>query len=355
MIIGFNITPLKTGHKTRGVGAYTRNLLEELKKREDIEVREFQDIKTVEGVDAIYYPWFDLFFRTLVLRKNIPAVVTVHDVMPLIYPKNYPLGLRGKINLFWQTRALRSCQQIITVSKASKQDLIKLLKIKEDKITVIGEGVSSEFKLLPDAKLFSVKRKYNLPDHFLLYVGDANFVKNLPFLIEGFKRIKEDVDFKDLKLVLVGGVFLKKVDDIEHPELVSLKQVFKLIKDYSLENDVYKPGQLAEGDLISFYNLATIYVQPSLYEGFGLPVLEAMSCGLPVVSSKAGSLMEVGGDAAVYFDPTNLQQFVTTLKEVLRDKSLQNKLSKMGLKRAQQFTWEKVTDEVIKIYGKAIT
>ena len=352
MKIAFNTLPLKTGHKTRGVGAYTRNLLEKLKES-DIQIEEFENISEVKKADVVYYPWFDLFFRTLKLNKQIPTVVTVYDVMPLVFPKNYPLGIKGKVNFYLQTRALKSCKQIITISNCSKRDIVKFLNIKEDRITVIPGAASEKFKPLSEAKLLAHKRKFNLPDRFILFVGDANFVKNLPFLIEGFKSLRED-DFKDIKLVLVGGVFLKKVENINHPELESLKKLNRLIDNYRLDEFIIRPGQVDEDELVCFYNLATLYVQPSLYEGFGLPILEAMSCGTPVLSSKTSSLSEVGGDAAVYFDPTNLSQFVTTLKEILNDKSLQVKLSRLGLKRAQVFSWEKVATDIFKVFENCI-
>jgi len=353
MKVAFNVQPLKTGHRTRGVGAYTKNLLEQLKET-DLEIQEFNDISEVKNADIVYYPWFDLFFKSLKLIRKIPTVITVHDVMPLLYPSNYPLGIRGKINFYLQKSALRKCQRIITVSKCSKKDIVSLLKIKEDKITVIPEAVSKEFKPLSEAKLLSHKRKYDLPDRFLLYVGDANFVKNLPFLIKGFKLLKEDQKFNDIKVALVGGVFLKKVDDIDHPELESLKQLNKLIRDYNLDNSIIRPGQVSEEELVCFYNLATVYIQPSLYEGFGLPLLEAMSCGTPVLSSKSSSLPEVGGEAAIYFDPSNLNQFVTLLKDLLNDKSLQIKLSRLGLTRVQLFSWEKVASDVKKVFESCL-
>ena len=353
MKVAFNVQPLKTGHKTRGVGSYTKNLLDELKAT-DLDIQEFDDINEVSKADIVYYPWFDLFFKSLKLNRKIPTVITVHDVMPLLYAGNYPLGIKGKINFYLQKRALRKCQRIITISKCSKKDIVQHLDIKEDKITVIPEAANKEFKLLSEAKLLTHKRKYNLPDHFLLYVGDANFVKNLPFLIEGFKLLKQDQSFKEMKLVLIGGVFLKKVDNIDHPEIESLKRLNKLISEYKLDEFIIKPGQVSEEELVCFYNLATVYIQPSLYEGFGLPILEAMSCGTPVLSSKSSSLPEVGGEAVIYFDPNNVNQFVTLLKDLLNDKSLQIKLSKLGIKRAQLFSWEKVADNVKKVFESCL-
>lgn len=346
MTIAFNTKPLNSGHKYRGVGQYTRKLLDELKKR-DLEIYEFDDSVPDKDVDLVHYPWFDLFFRNIPLRQKFPTVVTIHDVIPLIFNENYPVGIKGKINLSLQKLALSRCKKIITVSETSKKDIIKYLNVKEDKINVIYEAADEDFKLLPDSQKLKVKRKYNLPEAFLLYIGDANFVKNLPFLIEGFNTLKKN---KDLKLVLIGNVFLKKTDNIDHPELDSLKLTNELIEKYSLTQEILRPGQVDTTDLVGFYNLATCLIQPSLYEGFGIPILEAFSCGCPVISSSGGSLPEVGGSAAIYFSPNDQAQFVRLVSEALNSNYLRVKLARMGLKRAEKFSWEKTADETIKIY-----
>ncbi len=351
MRVAFNIYPLQSGHKTRGVGYYTLNLLDELKKRDDLEVLEFTDISQVKQADVVHYPWFDLFFRTLRLNK-IPAIVTVHDTMPLVFPKEYPVGWKGKINFYFQRRSLKKCEQIITVSNYSQKDISKYFNIPKEKISVIPEAANEAFRVLSDALKLSIKRKYKLPDNFLLYVGDANFVKNLPFLIDGFNLLKDK--FPDLKLILVGGVFLKNPINIDHPELKSLKEIFQKIDHYNLNEDIIRLGQVDTEDLVGLYNLATVYVQPSLYEGFGLPLLEAFACGVPIVSSNTSSLPEVGGDAACYFDPNNINQFVSVLEELIRDVPLQHKFSKLGLQRVKLFTWKGVADQTVKIYQKAI-
>lgn len=354
MKIAFNITPLKSGHKARGVGYYAKNILETFKKREDIEIEEFEELSGVKAVDIVHYPWFDLFFRTLPFIKKFPTVVTIHDVIPLLFPEQYPVGIKGKINFAIQKQALKNCKYIITVSETSKKDIIKFLGVKEKKIIVIYEAVSDQFKILSDSKTLRVKRKFNLPDEFLLYVGDADFNKNTPFLIEGFKKLKMLSEFNNLKLVLVGSVFLKKPDTIDHPELYSLKRTLSLITQSGLENEIIRPGQLDTEELVAFYNLASLYVQPSLYEGFGLPILEAMNCGTPVVSSETPSLKEIGGEAALYFSPLHLNQFVNSLIYVLQNKPIQDKLSKLGLTRSKVFSWEKTADETIKVYKKII-
>lgn len=352
--VAINTHPLKSAHKRRGIGYYTQHLLEHLEKDETLDVIPFERQSDLKAVDLVHYPWYDLFFHTLPIKKKFPTIVTIHDVIPLIFPNHFPLGLKGKINFFLQKIALLNCKYIITDSEISRQDIVKYLKVTNEKIVVIPLAADSKFKVLSDTKLLFVKRKYHLPDQFLLYIGDAGWSKNLPFLVEGFNKLIKDYEVNDLILILIGGVFLKNVENIEHPELESLKQVNQLIKKYGLEDKIVKMGDIESEDLVAIYNMATIYIQPSLYEGFGLPVLEAMACGTAVVSSNAGSLREVGGDAAVYFNPTNIDQLKSIILEVLQNKSLRNKLSKLGLDQAAKFSWEKVAWETKQIYVKIL-
>lgn len=353
MKVAVNVFPLHSAHKGRGIGYYTRNLLKNLQKDQELEILEFSKLSQLKAVDVIHYPWFDFFFHTLPIRKRFPTVVTVHDTTPLIFPRHYPVGIRGKINFLLQKISLRGCKFIISDSESSKKDIIKYFKINEKKIKVVPLSADTRFKQLPDTDLLRIKRKYHLPDKFLLYVGDVNWVKNLPFLIRGFKELLES-EHKSLGLVLVGGVFLKDVANIDHPELESLKRVNRMILEYNLKDRVLKPGYIDDEELAAFYNLATIYVQPSFYEGFGLSLLQAFSCGTPVVSSDRGSLKEVGGNAAVYFDPTNLSRFKLIVSEILKDKSLQTKLSNLGLKQASKFSWEKTVQKTKLVYEKAL-
>ncbi|OGE37219.1 hypothetical protein A3F00_02330 [Candidatus Daviesbacteria bacterium RIFCSPHIGHO2_12_FULL_37_11] len=352
--VAFCTKPLHSGHSVRGVGYYARNILENLKSLDDVEVEEFEDISKIKKADVVHYPWFDLFNRTLPINKRFPTIVTVHDVIPLLYPDQYPPGIKGRLNFALQKIALISCKYIITVSEASKKDIENYLKVRKEKIIVTYEAANENFKIQPDSKQLKIRRKFNLPERFLLYVGDANFNKNTPMLIEGFRKLKSLPEFKDLKLVLIGNVFLKKPENINHPELESLKKTLSLITEYKLENEVIIPGQLETDELAAVYNLALVYVQPSLYEGFGLPVLEAMSCGVPVVSSDSPALKEIGGEAVVYFNPKDLNSFVDCLKSVLQNRSIQDKLSKSGLNRASRFSWENTADETIKVYKQSL-
>ncbi len=354
MKVAFCTEPLRSAHKTRGIGYYTENLLEGLKQDKTIEVLEFTDLKEIKEADVVHYPWFDFYFHTLPIKKKFPTVVTIHDVIPLIFKKNYPVGIRGRLNFTLQKVSLKNCNSIITDSMASRKDINRYLNVSEEKIEVIPLASDQNFRVLQDTKLIQIRRKYNLPQKFLLYVGDANWVKNLPFLLEGFRKVCEMPQYSEVKLVLVGGVFLKNVENINHPELESLKELNKKIQEYNLSSRVIKPGNVTGDELVAFYNLATVYIQPSLYEGFGLPILQAFACGAPVISSDGGSLPEVGGDAAVYFPPTDLSRFKAILIDILEDKSLRQRLSELGLKQAEKFSWEKTVDKTKKIYQEAI-
>lgn len=350
--VGFNNYPLKSLHSARGIGTYTRSLLGALKKENDLEVVEFDSIKKLPNVDTVHYPWFDPFFKTLKLNKNIPTIVTIHDVIPLVFPKHFPVGIKGKINFYFQKKALEKVRFIITDSENSKKDIIKYLGLDKNKIRVVLLAPDPQFRKLNEDELNFVREKFNLPDNYILFVGDANYTKNLPLLIESFKELLTDKKLKDLKLVLVNNVFLKK-DDMDHAELKSLKKVNELIQKYDIEKNILRMGKVESEDLVGIYNLAKVYVQPSLYEGFGIPILEAMACGVPVVSSNRSSLPEVGGDAVVYFNSESKSDLVSNLTDVLLNPNLQKKLSDKGTKRSKLFSWEKTASQVKNIYEES--
>lgn len=355
MKIAINTSPLKNANKLRGTGYYTWNLVENLKKIDDVEVCEFSESIPLKNVDVIHYPWFDFYFHTLPIKKRFKCIVTIHDTIPLIFPTHYPVGIKGKINFQLQRLALRNTDHIISDSNISKLDIVKYLRVSESKITSIPLAADDDFTpILNDTKLLQTKRKYKLPDKFLLYVGDVNWTKNLPFLVKGFSILRQNPRLSGLGLVLVGDVFLKNVENIDHPELDSLKTVNRLIRELNLNDQIIRSGNLKKEDLVNFYNLATVYIQPSFYEGFGLPVLEALACGTPVICSSAGSLPEVGGKAVIYFEPDNLGKLIKICEEVVLNKSLQKKLSDLALQQAVNFSWKKVASQTKQVYSRII-
>jgi glycosyltransferase involved in cell wall biosynthesis len=325
MNIYIDSSPLHSGHKHRGVGEYTRNLITALKNYFPQHDYSSPDPK------LMHYPYFDLFFPTLPLIKKNPTIVTIHDVIPLKYPHLFPLGPRGKFNLLQQKLALRSVKSIITVSKASKKNIIQYLKIPSKKIQVIHSAVDRIFSLKPKTKFDRVK----LPSKFLLYVGDINPNKNLPNLIQAVKQTKT-------KLAIVSRALANK-------NIPESKQIHKLVNSQiTIITDV------DQSELNQLYHQATIYVQPSLDEGFGFPLLEAMTAGCPTISTRAGSLSEVGGSAPLYAKSPSTINIAKAIRKLWNNPKLQNELKKKSLTQAKKFSWQKTALNTLKVYEKIL-
>lgn len=343
MNILIDTTPLTNGSAIRGIGRYTAELLRALKDNASPHQIFTTDTVENQAVDIVHYPFFDLFFPTLPIGKRAKTIVTIHDVIPLLFPLHYPKGVKGSLNFWRQKFALRSVSHIITDSESSKRDIVDHLHIRSDKISVVYLAASPDIKKPSQGVLDSVRKKYGLPRNFALYVGDINYNKNLPFLLNVISKIPK------LTLVLVGRA-------MNNQSIPEGKAIHRTIARLGLEKRVRIIDSL-EGDsveeLASIYSLASFYIQPSLYEGFGLPVLEAMQCKTPIVCARAGSLPEVAGDAAVYFHPMEVDDCRQAIEKVLRysDKQLQTMIKK-GIEQAATFSWEKTARETIKVYEK---
>lgn len=340
MKIAVDVSPLSKGHKLRGIGSYTKNLVDEYKRgKQGIDFEFFENPDTPPPVDLIHYPYFDLFFHTLPINKKASrVVVTIHDVIPLIFPEHFPRGVRGNINLILQKLALKNVDAIICDSKTSKKDIIEKLSVPEDKIHVVYLAPAANFKKISDQKrLLTVSKRHNLPKNFALYVGDVNWSKNIPNLLKAISK-------SDVSLVMVGNAL---VDE----SLTEVRQINKLIERLLIKNRVVRTGYVHENDLVAVYNLASVTVVPSYYEGFGLPVLESMACGTQVVCSNVASLSEIGKGSAAFCDPNDPEDIANKTKIVLNlsheDKS---KLEKIVIKHASKFTWAKTARETASIY-----
>ncbi|MCT7505775.1 glycosyltransferase family 4 protein [Aliarcobacter cryaerophilus] len=224
---------------------------------------------------------------------------------------------------------------IITGSEFTKQEILNRLDFKEENIKVIYHGVRHDlFKKLEDITL-----NFDLPEKFIFSVGSIEPRKNLIGLLKAFDKL--DLQIKnEYKLVLVG---FKGWEN---------KDIMKIISQ-NKENIIYL-GYISDEDLVKVYNKATCFIYPSFYEGFGLPPLEAMACGTPVICSNTSSLPEVGEDAVLYCDPNNIDDIKENLEVLLKDENLQKELSKKGLVQAQKFTWEKSAKEHIKIFKELL-
>lgn len=344
MKIAFNNLALKTGHQARGVGVYTKQLLQALRQKKGMEIYEFADISKVREVDLVHHPFFDFFQRTLPLTCNFPRVVTIHDVIPLIFPRYYPPGPCGFLNNFWQKWALRNVQAIITDSESSKKDIASYLGVDPEKIFSVYLAAAHHFKPLKNQNfLEKVKEQYHLPKVFALYVGDVNWNKNLVNMAKACKKI-------GMELVMVGKSFEQR-ENLDHTELRSFQE---FLKEFGSDFAIHILGFVADEDLVAFYNLATVTLLPSFYEGFGLPILESQACGTPVVTSRISSMPEVAGNGALFVDPYNIESISQAIKEIIQDKLVRNNLIKMGFDNMTRFSWKKTADKTIDVYSKVI-
>lgn len=339
MKVAINTSPLQTEHKVRGVGSYTQRLQEALKKGNyNINFEFFQDPASPPPANVIHYPYFDLFFHTLPTKRKKSRVVTIHDVIPLIFPSYFPSGIKGYINFYFQKRALKNTDYVICDSQTSKKDIMDKLSYPEEKIKVIYLAAGENFKPEKSGnKLEEIKRKYKLPKDFVLFVGDVNWNKNLKNLINAVKIAK-------VNLVMIGSA-------LRNSNLYETQQINKLIRKLKLENKIIKTGFVPEEDLICIYNLASLTLLPSFYEGFGLPVLESMACGTPVVCASVASLAEIGNEMATFCDPQDPKDIAQKIESTLA--LSQNQRAILAIKLityASKFTWKKVADQTVKVY-----
>ncbi len=353
MKIALDMSPLKSGHylqhRVRGTGFYLQNLKASLEKY-------YPDNKYIyfdrgdslkDKIDVIHYPYFEPFFLTLPVFSKSQMVVTVHDLTPLVFPDHFRPGLKGSLKWRIQKLGLRKAKAIIADSESSKNDIIKFVGIDPGKIRVVYLAAGEEFKKIQSSsvrqaqdKVQSLREKYKLPEKFVLYVGDATWNKNLPRLMDAAIKI-------NVPLVMVGKALTGKMVDVRNPWNKDLIKVQALAGE---NKNIIRLGFVPSEDLVAIYNEATLFVMPSLYEGFGLPVLEAMSCGCPVVTSKEGSLAEIAGNACKYVDAYDLDSIARGINEVFSNDSLQQDLSKKGLIQSKKFTWNKTARETTSVY-----
>lgn len=349
MKIAIDITPIKgsSGHKVRGVGFY----IEYLKKAllEYFPENKYQFFTKGDSIekftDIVHYPYFEPFFLSLPIIKRYKRVVTVHDLTPIIFPQHFPPGLRGLLRWQIQKNNLRRSDGLITDSYTSQKDIAGILGINKNQINVAYLAASEEFrKLGPGAWRQKIIKKYNLPEKFVLYVGDATWNKNIPRLIEAIKEI-------NLTLVMVGKAMAESDFDSTNPWNKDLLTAQKMING---DKRFIRLGFVPTEDLAAIYNIATVFIFPSIYEGFGLPIVEAMQSGCPVILSKEGCLPEIGEKAVYYVNPYDTKSIANGIGEVFATGKLQKDLSEKGLIQARKFSWKKTAEETIKSYKTSL-
>ncbi len=335
-----------SGSGPRGIDVYTRLLSEHLSHLLPHDhLRLSRDVPSHRPADLIHYTFFDLYFLTLwaKLKKGTPFIVTVHDLIPLRFPAHFPSGLRGKFKYFLQRAAIRRAAGLITDSLASKKDIVSYLHYPADRIHVIPLAAGSTTATAALTRV--VAKEYRLPPRYLLYVGDINWNKNVPGLIHAYSQLTAP----DLPLVLVGKAF---VGSAHTPELAAINQAIAASPN---RDSIIKLGFVPSHHLSAIYRGATLYIQPSWYEGFGFPLLEALSQGTPVLSSDQGSLPEVGGAHVHYFNPHEPASLPTMLKKLLRDQALLTQHVDSGLLWVKNFSWKKVAQQTAQVYEKYLS
>jgi len=290
-------------------------------------------------LDLIHYTNFNspVFFR------KVKSVVTIHDLTLWFYPGRQHRGwLKQWLYRYVIAQSCRNASRIIAVSQGTKRDIIKYLKIDPEKIEVIYEGVAPRLHHQPNFKRGEMlKAKYNITAPFFLYVGQWRAHKNLLRLIRAFAILRRRYNLSR-QLVLVG-----KTDSLSPKIPAAIKQL-------GLQDTVILTGYIADSDLPDFYSAAEAFVFPSLYEGFGLPPLEAMAQGTPVISSDASVMPEILGDAALYFNPENVEDIAAKLYQFTVSFKLKHELKEKALHQAQRYSFAKMAKATLGVYQKVL-
>ncbi len=357
-----------------GIGQYTEELLRHLIQHDLVNQycvflspKSWQDFPiyapnlTAQKVGIRHYSLAEQFLYPLILRraelnlihytnfnspiwwKRIPSVVTIMDLTLWFFSGRTQKSWWRK--LAYQLVIKRACQnarQIIAISEATKQDVVDILRIDPTKIKVVYLAVSERYKSLTDpVAIEAMQRRFNISKPYFLYVGQWRQHKNVVRLIRAFHLLRRRYHL-DYQLVLAGKI------DRQCPEVVDT------IRQLGLKSEVVLTGYVPDDDLPLLYNGAKAFVFPSLYEGFGLPPLEAMACGTPVVSSRASCMPEVLGAAAHYFDPTDIEDMAKMMAEVAQNYTLRQKLKANGFKQVKKYSFDQMARKTLEIYQQAL-
>ena len=286
------------------------------------------------GIDILHSPTFISPIIT-----GCPVILTIYDLNHILYPETFEPLYRQYLNLLLPICAKRATK-IITTSESSRKDIIGNLHVGEDKVEVIYGAASPIFGRLDTENNFqSVLKKFRIRTPYILNVGTLEPRKNISGLLKAFSMLKERKSIPH-KLVIVGEKGWRH------------KIIFKAISSLNLQDEVIFTSYISDEELMILYNKCNVFVYPSLYEGFGLPPLEAMTCGAPVITSNTSSLPEVVGNAGIMINPDNTEELCETIYTVIENNSLMENMRKKSLERAKLFSWEKSARQLLKIYSE---
>lgn len=375
MHIGLNahLLSLSRSHRAAGINSYIHHLLRCLpdvsnQHRYTIflgdkgAMRAFPEMKakmtslhTVNPIVRIF--WEQTVQPVQLLRENIDllhslafvqpvlmpcaGIITIYDLSFILFPDRFhPLR---RLYLRWGTEySARKAQRIIAISASTKRDVVKYLGVAKRKVDVVPCGVDEDFQPLENQEVLDDFRKERrLPEQIILFVGTIEPRKNLTVLLRGYALLRKKVQLPPL--VIAG------------PKGWHHQEVFSAAEELGLQEDVVFAGYIPQDELPLWYNVADLFVYPSLYEGFGLPPLEAMACGTPVIISNSSSLPEVVGGAGILVNPDSAEEMAEAMQRLLADNSLRAEMRQRGLKRARQFSWQKAAQDTVKVYEQAMT
>ena len=353
-----------------GIGTYIRNLLRELARLDreteyvllcregDLDIAKplgpnfrtvLESSPNYSLREQIHVPWVlakigpDVYHAphyVLPAAIGCRSVVTIHDCIHLMFPQY----LRNRAAHAYARAAMwtaaRRSDCILTVSEASKRDILHFFNVPPEKIVVVYNAIDEQFWITPpEEDAARVRERYQLNHQFVLYVGNIKPHKNLVRIIEAFDDLRRTGVDDDLKLLIIGD------------EISKLPALRRAVHRHKLHKQVRFLGYVSNETLAILYRLASVFVFPSLYEGFGLPPLEAMASGTPVVTSNVSSLPEVTGDAAVLVDPYDVESIADGMRRVLTDPQLAAEMRRKGLARAREFSWERSVARTREVYA----
>ena len=381
--VAIDLRPLESPTGKRGIGYYNKHLFEALLKKQhpDLQFKLFTFpkstlrqqisiglVNSLVSVPALYWPkkglrrldpFFSLIWSStlnkikpdllhipslfevyyLSIPDNITSIVTLYDTIPLLFPEKYFQNKRAEDWYLRRLNQAKKAAKIITISKSSKSDIQKFLQIPARKIEVIYGGVDESFKPIDKYKADVVIKKFKITRPYILTVSTHSFHKNIPRIFLAFKEYLKVAKIRDLNLVVVCKLIKAEEDDWK-----------KVLKGMGIESRVTLTNFVPDEDLPYFYSGAKLLLFPSLYEGLGLPVLEAFASGCPVITSNVSSLPEIGGDAPYYVNPLKLGEIVRGIDKVLSDEGLKNRMIKMGFSQVKKFSWSVSADKLMKLY-----
>lgn len=294
-----------------------------------------------EKLDLIHFT-----SNTASLSINIPMVLTLHDIIymeSISFSGTHYQNIGNLYRRFVLPRIIKKCDTIITVSKYEQERILNHFNLPKDKVEVVYNAKSDSFKKIDDANLLGeIQKKYSLPSKFILFLGNTAPKKNSKRLIHAY------------------GIYAKKVANPLPLVIVDLSRsyILSVLKEYDIEdieNNIIVQDYILHKDLSAVYNLATIFIYPSLRESFGLPIIEAMACGTPVITSNTSSMPEVANNAALLINPLDTEDMAEKIESLSTDNSLLQKMTTRGYERAEEFSWSKTAKDVMSIYNKLLS